>query len=312
MRNKNLVWNKGSNWIAPSTVSSVPLKSDTTATNSSTNNEEKVTLINRTIGKLIWSDEFNDQILNSRIWTARFCGQAAINGGGTCYNNESQYYLPDAVSVDGSGNAVISTKYISTKPSQGTCLGDKCSFTSGRFDTQGKVSFLYGYIEARIKMPVGSGNWPAFWMLGTNITSIGWPNSGEVDIAEGFGNAKTRTSSAIHYSTSGEGCCNNHLFDYIRYDVGQDYSSSFHTFGVAWLPNEISFYVDRKLIFQTSSTTIRSKIWPFNTANFLILNNAVTFGEGFGGAWGGWIYSNMLIDYVRQYELDGKGELFYK
>ena len=216
------------------------------------------------------------------------------------------------MTLDKLGNAVITTKYITTKPSVGSCLGDKCSFTSGRFDTQEKVSFLYGYIEARIKFPVGSGNWPAFWMLGSNITSIGWPNSGEIDIAEGFGNAKTKTSSAVHYSTTGSGCCDNHLYDYIKYDIGQDYSANFHTYGLAWLPNEISFYVDRKLTLRTSPSTIRSKLWPFNTPNFLILNNAVTYGNGFGGAWNGWQSSEMLIDYVRHYELDGQGKVFLK
>ena len=298
-RNNFLVWNRGINWAAPKPASSPAA--------------EIVKINDRNVGALIWNEEFNPApSLDSKIWTARYCGQAASNGGGTCYNNESQYFLPEAVSLDKSGNAVITTKYITTKPSVGSCLGDKCTFTSGRFDTQEKVSFLYGYIEARIKFPIGSGNWPAFWMLGSNITSIGWPNSGEIDIAEGFGNAKTKTSSAVHYSTTGAGCCDNHLYDYIKYDIGQDYSADFHTYGLAWLPNEISFYVDRKLTLRTSSSTIRSKFWPFNTPNFLILNNAVTYGDGFGGAWNGWQSSEMLIDYVRHYELDGQGKVFLK
>ena len=299
IRNNSLVWNKGINWAAPKPASSPAA--------------EIVKINDRNVGALIWNEEFNPApALNSKIWTARYCGQAASNGGGTCYNNESQYFLPEAVSLDKSGNAVITTKYITTKPSVGSCLGDKCTFTSGRFDTQEKVTFLYGYIEARMKMPVGSGNWPAFWMLGSNITSIGWPSSGEIDILEGFGNVKTRASSAIHYSTNGAGCCDNHLYDYIKYDIGQDYSADFHTYGLAWLPNEISFYVDRKLTLRTSSSTIRSKFWPFNTPNFLILNNAVTYGDGFGGAWNGWQSSEMLIDYVRHYELDGQGKVFLK
>jgi beta-glucanase (GH16 family) len=311
-RNNSLVWNKGVNWVAPKPASSPsPTKSPNVVPSSPA--AEIVKINDRKVGALIWNEEFDPApTLNSKIWTARYCGHAASNGGGTCHNNESQYFLPEAVALDKSGNAVITTKYITTKPSVGSCLGDKCAFTSGRFDTQEKVSFLYGYIEARIKFPVGSGNWPAFWMLGSNITSIGWPNSGEIDIAEGFGNAKTKTSSAVHYSTTGSGCCDNHLYDYIKYDIGQDYSADFHTYGVAWLPNEISFYVDRKLTFRTSSSTIRSKFWPFNTPNFLILNNAVTYGNGFGGAWNGWQSSEMLIDYVRHYELDGQGKVFQK
>jgi len=298
-RNNSLVWNKGIYWAVPKPASSPAA--------------EIVKINDLNVGALIWAEEFDPAPgLNSKIWTARYCGKAASNGGGTCHNNESQYYLPETVSLDKIGNAVITTKYITTNPGLGSCLGDKCAFTSGRFDTQEKVDFLYGYIEARIKMPVGSGNWPAFWMLGSNITSIGWPNSGEIDIAEGFGNAKTRASSAIHYSTNGAGCCDNHLYDYINYEIGQDYSADFHTYGLAWLPNEISFYVDRKLTLRTSSSTIRSNYWPFNTPNFLILNNAVTYGYGFGGAWNGWQSSEMLIDYVRHYELDGQGKVFLK
>ena len=310
-RNNSLVWNKGVNWETRNPViSPTPIPTPTPSPEPVVDN---VTIENHSIGEVIWAEEFNNNsALDSKIWSARYCGHDASNGGGTCHNNESQYYLPEAVSVDKSGNAVITTKYVTSKPSVGTCLGSKCSFTSGRFDTQGKVAFLYGYIEARIKMPKGSGNWPAFWMLGTNITSIGWPNSGEVDIAEGFGNAKTRASSAIHYSTNGSGCCGNHLYDDIRYDIGQDYSADFHTYGLAWLPNEIKFYVDRKLTLRTSSATIRSVLWPFNTPNFLILNNAVSYFDGFGGAWDGWQSSETLIDYVRQYKIDGRGEVFSK
>jgi len=307
-RNNSLVWNKGINWSVPK-----PATSPSPTNVPSSPVAEIVKINDRNVGTLIWAEEFNPApALDSKIWTARYCGHSAVNGGGTCHNNESQYYLPEAVTLDKLGNAVITTKAIISKPSVGSCLGDKCFFTSGRFDTQEKVTFLYGYIEARIKFPVGSGNWPAFWMLGSNITSIGWPNSGEIDIAEGFGNAKTKTSSAVHYSTTGSGCCDNHLYDYVKYDIGQDYSADFHTYGLAWLPNEISFYVDRKLTLRTSTSTIRSKFWPFNAPNFLILNNAVTYGNGFGGAWNGWQSSEMLIDYVRHYEIDGQGKVFLK
>ena len=306
IRNKALIWNKGTNSVAPKPAST-PFPSQAPSSPA----VEFVKIGDHQIGPLLWKEEFNSGLnLNSKIWTARYCGHAASNGGGTCHNNESQYYVPEAVTLDSLGNAVITTRYITTKPSVGTCLGDNCAFTSGRFDTQEKVSFLYGYIEARIKFPVGSGNWPAFWMLGSNITSIGWPNSGEIDIAEGFGNGKPKTSSAVHYSINDTGCCSNHLYDYIQYDIGQDYSAGFHTYGVAWLPNEINFYVDRKLTFRTSTSTIRSKFWPFNAPNFLIFNNAVTYGNGFGGAWNGWQNAEMLIDYVRHYQIDGKGQVF--
>ena len=55
-------------------------------------------------------------------------------------------------------------------------------YTSARLKTQGLQSFRYGRIEARIKIPEGQGVWPAFWMLGDDITSVGWPDCGEIDI----------------------------------------------------------------------------------------------------------------------------------
>jgi hypothetical protein len=167
------------------------------------------------VGTRIWADEFNSgNTINTGRWTARYCDQSAANGGGTCHNNESQYYIPEAITIE-DGNAVITTNRVnSAPPSPATCLGANCNFTSGRFDTQDKVSFQYGYIETRMKMPQGEGNWAAFWMLGTDISNIGWPNSGEMDIAEQGGNSPTRNSAALHYSTNNSGCCDNHLYEW--------------------------------------------------------------------------------------------------
>lgn len=265
-----------------------------------------------TVGPLVWSDEFtgaSGSSLNSAFWTGRYCGQSAANGGGTCYNSELQYFMPSATTLDGSlsGNAVITTKHISSPPAgSGPCYVAVCSFTSGRFDTQGKVSFQYGYIETRMQMPVGSGNWPAFWMLGDNITTGGWPYSGEVDIAEQGGNLPMRNSAAVHYSTNGipGSCCAN-----ATYDTGQvvnvaNYQTGFHTYGLAWLPDLLEFYVDGKKFFTVSRSSIRSSQWAFNSPFFLIYDNAVGM---FGGTYSGWSQSQTKIDYVRVWTLDGQG-----
>ena len=128
-----------------------------------------------------WSDEFNGpagSFPDPANWTYDV-------GGGGWGNAELEVYCAAGsnaapcnaatpnVFMDGSGNLVIRAM---TTPS-GT-------WTSTRMKTEGLQQFQYGRIEARIKLTVGDGLWPAFWMLGTNIGSVGWPNCGESDIME--------------------------------------------------------------------------------------------------------------------------------
>jgi hypothetical protein len=189
------------------------------------------------IGKLLWSDDFvgsKGSSINSSNWSARNCHRTPSGmGGGACFDSEVVYYAPSAIKLDGSedGAAVITTTRIAgALPSDaGKCLTDSCAFVSGRFDTHGKVAFQYGFIEARIKMPVGSGNHPAFWMLGDNINQVGWPYSGEMDITEIHSNEPTTTTSATHYSTvnSPNTCCNNHQYKVAALGVGADTSAGY-------------------------------------------------------------------------------------
>ena len=266
------------------------------------------------IGKLLWSDDFigaKGSQASSASWTPRLCNQAASNGGGTCYNNEQQYYIPEAIAQDGSvdGNLIITTKRI-TQPvtNGGICYVGLCSFTSGRLDTQGKLSFKYGFIEARIKMPVGSGNWPAFWMLGDNINQVGWPYSGEMDIVEIHSDRPTITTSATHFSATDtpNTCCSNHRFVFDEKTVGVDVSSGFHTYAIAWLPDSISYYFDGRIVGEATRSRVSGK-WAFNEKFFLILNNAV---GSFGGSWANLQSSTMSIDWVRSYQVNGYGEVF--
>jgi beta-glucanase (GH16 family) len=266
------------------------------------------------IGKLLWSEDFVGQAgsqASSTSWTPRRCGQAASNGGGTCHNNEQQYYIPEAIAHDGSadGNLIITTKRITQPPTNGgICYVGQCSFTSGRLDTQGKLSFKYGFIESRIKMPAGSGNWPAFWMLGDNINQVGWPYSGEMDIVEIHSDRPTLTTSATHFSTTDtpNRCCGNARYVFDELEVGVDVSSGFHTYAIAWLPNSISYYFDGRLVGTTTPSRVSGK-WAFNEKFFLILNNAV---GSFGGSWANLQSSTMSIDWVRSYQLNGYGEVF--
>jgi beta-glucanase (GH16 family) len=259
-----------------------------------------------TRGAMIWSDEFNGPSgnLDSSTWTSRTCGQSAANGGGTCYNNEQQSYVTDANSLDGSGNATITTNHLNSPISGPNCMSwtGSCEFTSGRFDTQGKLAFQYGVIEARIKNPAGGANWPAFWMLGTNITSIGWPASGEVDVLEG--KSSSLVSDAIHWSNAG-----NDAYTATN-QSGTSFSNDYHTYSVYWLPNYIALYIDGVKEFERTNTTLdQPGNWPFNQSFFLIFNNAISAPGGFSDAYDGWSSTQMKIDYVRYYQLNGLGSI---
>jgi beta-glucanase (GH16 family) len=269
------------------------------------------------IGNLLWSDDFKgskDSSINSKNWSARNCHRTPSGmGGGACFDSEVVYYAPSAIKLDGTedGAALISTTRISgALPSDaGKCLTSYCAFVSGRFDTHGKVSFQYGFIEARIKMPAGSGNHPAFWMLGDNINQVGWPYSGEMDITEIHSNEPTTTTSATHYSTvnSPNTCCTNHQYKVASLGVGADVTAGYHTYAVAWMPNSISYYVDNRLISTTTPANLGG-LWVFNSKFFLILNNAVN--QAFSGSWQNLQASTMSIDWVRSYQVNGYGEVF--
>jgi beta-glucanase (GH16 family) len=130
--------------------------------------------------QLVWSDEFNGaagSVPDSSKWTYDV-------GGGGWGNNEEEVYCaagskaspcspltPNAV-LDGEGNLVISAIY-----NNGT-------WTSARMKTEGIENLQYGRIEARMKLPMGAGIWPAFWLLGSNINTSGWPLCGEMDVME--------------------------------------------------------------------------------------------------------------------------------
>lgn len=268
---------------------------------------------NLPLGEVLWSEEFTGAAGSApdpATWSARYCGKQDANGGGTCYNNESQYYLPEAVELDGSaeGAAVITTTRVTSPPATGTCLGTRCLFTSARFDTLGKVAFRYGYLEARIAMPRGGGNWPALWMLGAAGTATRL-SPGEIDIVEGSGALPTRVSGGVHFPVERGGSEVPRQFHSSGSTSGVDTTDGWHTYAIAWLPDEIHFYVDGRRFFTASNLTMQSPFWPFNQPFFLIVNNAVSPDNGFGGAYTGWADSQMRIDYIRQYRLAGFGEV---
>ncbi|WP_348667352.1 glycoside hydrolase family 16 protein [uncultured Polaribacter sp.] len=231
---------------------------------------------------LIWSDEFET--------SGNPCNDNWLydigNGSGGWGNNESQYYTRE--------NAIVQDNVLKIKAKKETYRG--YSYTSSRMKTQNKFSFTYGRVEVRAKLPSGGGTWPGIWMLGDDITTVGWPGCGEIDIMEHRGNNQGVTSSAIHMA-AGYG---NTPFVHER-DRVSDVSTNFHTYGIDWTKDKIDFTVDGFVHYTYSPANKTNSNWPFNKPQFIILN--VAMGGSLGGAIDpAFAESSMEIDYVRVYQ----------
>lgn len=237
------------------------------------------TLINvKVVQALVWFDEFDTPgAPNSAKWGYDL-------GAGGWGNNEVQNYTnrPDNVVVTSDGTLKITLKKESYQGS---------SYTSARLLTQGKFSFKYGKIEVKAKLPAGGGTWPAIWMLGDNISTVGWPACGEIDIMEHVGNQLNKIFSTMHYGPSVAG----HIQSGGVLQIA-DATTQFHVYACEWSPALIKFTVDGSPIF----TFANNATLPFNQNFFIILN--VAMGGGFGGAIDpNFTSAAMEIDYVRVY-----------
>jgi len=230
---------------------------------------------------LVFSDEFDSPgSPNTNKWTYD-------TGAGGWGNNESQNY------TSRTDNVVIANgilKIIAKKESyQGA------EYTSARMKTKGKFAFTYGKVEVKAKLPKGGGTWPAIWMLGSSISTLGWPACGEVDIMEHVGNNQGRVLSALHTPSSYGGTINHGS------QTLDDVSTAFHVYAVEWTSEKMIFSVDGKVHYTYNPTTKNSNTWPFNDDQYIILN--VAMGGGLGGAIDpAFTQSSMEIDYVRVYQ----------
>jgi beta-glucanase (GH16 family) len=200
-----------------------------------------------------------------------------------------------AAYIDGSGHLVIQPRNVG-----GTWI-------SGRMQTEGKQNFTYGILVASIQLPntTNQGLWPAFWTLGSDITTVPWPSCGEADIMENWspqvdnGAGPSGNNSTIHTTeTGGDGIGERYTFP-----SGEATDTAFHTYGIVWTQNEMQFFVDNASTpFFTATPSIlpSGDTWPFNQSLFTILNVAI--GGTLGGSTSGLTNPQpMLVDYVRWY-----------
>jgi beta-glucanase (GH16 family) len=230
---------------------------------------------------LDWSDEFDGAELDRTKWVAEL-------GGGGWGNHELQYYTgrKENLRVDG-GNLVIEARR------EGVESGE---FTSARIKTAGLRERTYGRYEARIRLPKGQGIWPAFWLLGGNVASSGWPRCGEIDIMENIG----KEPALVHGTLHGPGYSGAEGFGKPSELAGAAYADDFHVFAVEWEPGEVRWYRDGVLFNKARPELVKGD-WVFDHPFFVILNLAV------GGDWPGkpdastTLPQQMLVDYVRVY-----------
>ena len=245
---------------------------------------------------LVWSDEFNGTSLDTaNNWEIQLGNGTAYNLPAGWGNNEQQYYTANSANLSVSGGAlhiVALRQNLSGYP-----------YTSARIRTKNKQDFLYGRMEASIRLPSGQGIWPAFWMLPTASPYGGWASSGELDIVESV-NTADKAYATAHF---GGGWPNNVSNGTTR-SIGVDLSLAFHTYAIEWEPDQIRWYMDG-----VNFHTINSNQWwsaaapsndraPFDVAFHILLNVAV--GGDFPGPPNGSVGfpMEMTVDYVRVYQ----------
>ncbi len=234
--------------------------------------------------KLVWQDEFEGtkgQLPDASKW--------AFDTGTDWGNKQLEYDTNSAknASLDGDGHLVITAIEESYSG---------CRYTSARITSKGLFEQKYGRFEARMKMPRGPGLWPAFWMLGTNYSTTGWPQCGEIDIMEYKGQEPGIVHGTVHgpgYSAA-NGVTKSYSLTNARFDT------DYHLFAVEWTENNIRFYVDDTLYQRITPDGVTGE-WVYDHSFFIILNLAV------GGNYVGNPSSqttfpqSMLVDYVRVY-----------
>ncbi|WP_299213417.1 carbohydrate-binding protein [uncultured Aquimarina sp.] len=226
---------------------------------------------------LVWQDEFTNQISSDWVFET---GRGSSGWG----NNELQYYRRENATVE-NGQLIITARKENF---------EGANYTSARMKTQGKRNFKYGKIEARIALPMGQGLWPAFWMLGSNISSVGWPACGEIDVMEHI-NDSPDVHGTIHWQDS-----NGNYANYGGHTAVN--VTNYHLYSVEWDESSIKWFVDGNQYHEVDIRNGINGTSEFHNEYFLLLNMAV------GGNWPGFsvddgkLPARMAVDYVRVYQ----------
>ncbi|HYP89927.1 MAG TPA: glycoside hydrolase family 16 protein [Polyangiaceae bacterium] len=231
--------------------------------------------------ELVWSDEFDtDGPPNTATWSYEH---------GRVRNDEAQYY------TDGRAeNARVESGLLVLEARKERFAG--AEYTSASLITRGKRDFFRGRLEVRAKLPRGRGSWPAIWLLGSDISSVGWPRCGEIDVMENVGFEGNVVHSTVHAAGLGGAASTAST-------VVTDPWNEFHTYGLTWTDTQLTISVDEvETLRITNDGKGDTATWPFSQPFYLLLNIAV------GGSWGGAqgieessFPLKMYVDYIRYY-----------
>jgi beta-glucanase (GH16 family) len=231
---------------------------------------------------LVWHDEFDGDKLNISDWKHEL-------GGSGWGNNELQYYQEKNTSVH-DGYLIIAAEKENT--------GGK-NYTSSRIITQGKKEFQYGRVDIRALLPKGQGIWPALWMLGSNVSTVGWPACGEIDIMEMIGGPGK--DNTVHGTAHWDNAGSHASFGGKRtLDPPKILADEFHVFSIVWTPTAITWYID-DVQYEVIDTT-PSELSELQNKFYFIFNVAV------GGNWPGnpdattTFPQRMVVDYIRVFQ----------
>jgi len=254
--------------------------------------------------KLVWDDEFN-AAMNTPPDPAKWNFDL---GGGGWGNGELETYTnsPDNIFQDGRGHLVI--RALRDAAGRYTSARIRTGLANNSAKDKVNLNWQYGRFEARIKLPFGQGVWPAFWMLGSNFSTVSWPYCGEIDIIENFG-SKIDNGSTIHSTLHGPPANSNFanagLSSSYTLARGQKLTDDFHLFAVETTPDSISFSVDGIVFKHFAPSSLPAGAgWVFNKPFFILLNLAIGGPNTFLGSPDAItpFPSDMLIDYVRVYQ----------
>ena len=231
--------------------------------------------------RLVWSDEFTGSTINSANWSFE-------TGGGGWGNNELENY------TNRPENARISNGVLVIEARRESFGGS--AYTSARMKTQGKQSFgINTWVEARIDAPEGQGIWPAFWMLGNSISTVGWPSCGEIDIMEIQGQNPAKNFGTIHWADQN----GNHASFGGIFNSSSSLTAGFHTYAISRTASSIKWYVDRVQYAEANISGGINSTSEFQGPFFILLNVAVG-GNFVGSPDGTTVFpQQMQVDWVR-------------
>lgn len=235
---------------------------------------------------LVWYDDFSSPELDRSHWhiDVGYTGES---------NSELQIYTDchENIRIEDSTLVIEARK----ENYQGYC------YTSARISTRGLHNWKYGKIEARIQIPHGQGLWPAFWMLGEDLPTVGWPECGEIDIMENVGSKLNTVRGTLH----GPNYFRDDSIgkDFTRTDI--EFSDDFHVYAIEWEPDQIRFFVDC-IHYNTLTPKDLPGKWVYDHGFYILINVAV------GGFWPGvpdetTVFPQyMKVDFVKVYSKKDK------